>query len=125
MRDTKLNQAQIEHVKSLIRSFQNAKHKIPPHEALVAWNPVSSDLPAVAVGPLRREGQPDWSFTYQCTGGAAYVGWRKHSDPEKACLWLFSELTAGYKIAPAVVEEAFGVIKGWPFSQARAIGIGL
>jgi hypothetical protein len=49
-------------------------------EALIAWNGANAscerppqDAPwgALAVGPLLRDGEPDWTSLYECTGGAA------------------------------------------------------
>src|SRR5437016_1265779 len=47
------------------------------HEALIAWTPRKRDDRSTAgqvkVGPLRREGEPDWARSFSMTGGAAYT----------------------------------------------------
>lgn len=44
-------------------------------EALIAWTPGESHK--VKVGPLLRDGTPDWTVGYDFTGGAAYTARRK------------------------------------------------
>jgi hypothetical protein len=39
-------------------------------EALIAYNPGTDQI---AVGPLIREGDTDWTNPYRYTGGAAYI----------------------------------------------------
>jgi hypothetical protein len=50
-------------------------------DAIIAWNygDVGPDrAPSVAIGPLLgKDGDPDWTYPYECTAGAAWVFRRK------------------------------------------------
>jgi hypothetical protein len=70
-------------------------------DALIAWNgsepsstfsaPRSTPWGSVAVGPLLRDDDPDWTRPYECTGGAAWAGRHKLSDAEQRVADALSE----------------------------------
>jgi hypothetical protein len=62
-------------------------------ESVIAWTPATADSPTtgmVRVGALIKPDQEDWTASYLCTGGGAYLGVRKLSKPE-AVAWTFIE----------------------------------
>jgi hypothetical protein len=80
-------------------------------EALIAWNG-ADDGGAVAIGPLLRDGEPDWARAYTCTGGAAHIERRSMSGCEQRLHvkrdWYL--LVYVYGIDPYVAHRAFLLI---------------
>ncbi|MDB5432518.1 MAG: hypothetical protein JWP35_3634 [Caulobacter sp.] len=85
-------------------------------EALVAWTPdngiyegLKTTIGQVAVGPLIREGQGDWTDPFAYTGGAAYVARRKKKGwPLVAMVFIdFQTMVVRDGIDPQVAHEAF------------------
>ena len=81
-------------------------------ESVIAWTPAtanSSTAGMVRVGPIVEPGQPDWTTSYACTGGGAYIGVRKLSEIETVA-WTFIEfhlLVARDRIPVHNAHEAF------------------
>src|ERR1700721_243240 len=81
-------------------------------ESVVAWTPATANSPTagiVRVGPIVEPGQQDWTTSFACTGGGAYIGVRKLSEIE-AVAWIFIEfhlLVARDRIPVDKVHEAF------------------
>lgn len=84
-------------------------------DALIAWTPNfdhedgNPTKGQVRVGPLLEDGDPDWTYGYSMTGGAAYTARRDMSEWEQIAM-VFIEwqtMVFGYKIDPAVAHEAF------------------
>jgi hypothetical protein len=85
-------------------------------EALVAWTPDNgifghwkTTVGKVAVGPLIREGQSDWTDPFAFTGGAAYFARRKKKGwPLVAMVFIdFQTMVVRDGIDPKVAHEAF------------------
>ncbi|MCW5733491.1 MAG: hypothetical protein KIS73_05170 [Enhydrobacter sp.] len=83
-------------------------------DTLIAWTDftdVSGKVPpgSIAVGPLLRDGEGDWTDSYGYTGGAAHVHRRSLSDTEQATA-VFQDyymLVYSYGLHPYVVHRAF------------------
>lgn len=83
-------------------------------EALIAWNSVEDadgKMPpgSVAIGPLLRDNEGDWTDGFTNTGGAAEMHRRTltRQDQELAVLKDFYLLVYSYGLAPYVVHRAF------------------
>jgi hypothetical protein len=82
-------------------------------EAIIAWNGLGSyrneGRPgSIAVGPLLRDGDSDWTRPYLYTGGAAEVQRRKLSkkDQQFSVLRDFYSLVYVYGLHPYLVHRA-------------------
>lgn len=88
---------------------------IKAREAIIAWNAadggLSGDAPpgAIAIGPLLREGEGDWTGPYRLSGGAANTNRRKMTGVEQQFHVMrdWYELVYGYGLHPFVVHTAF------------------
>lgn len=84
-------------------------------EAMIAWTPNfdhedgNATKGQVRVGPLQQEGDPDWTFGYSMTGGAAYTARRNMPEWQQIAMVFidWQTLVYGYKIDPDVAHEAF------------------
>ena len=82
-------------------------------KALVAWTPVdyknNPTAGQIKIGPLLREGQPDWSEAYMFSGGAS-ESHRKTMDGWEAVAFVFIEfntIVARDGIPVEAAHEAF------------------
>lgn len=83
-------------------------------DALVAWNGAECLIGAappmsVAVGPLLRDGDADWTEPYRCTGGASN-SYRRKMDGTAQEFEVLAEwygLVFGYGVHPVIAHRAF------------------
>jgi hypothetical protein len=102
-------------------------------EALIAWSPnygpefaaASPGWPKtpgeVAVGPLLKEGDPDWTKQYAFTGGAAEVS-RRHLKGDESALMLFIDfhtLVVRDGVDPQKAHKAFLAIDEYRHRMSR------
>jgi hypothetical protein len=93
---------------------------IPAGNALIAWNAnegrehARTPPGSIAIGPLlRNSGEPDWSFGYECTGGAAYAARHNLQKPQQQqhVLLDWYQLVYQYGIHPYTAHRAFLLIQ--------------
>lgn len=97
------------------------------YEALIAWTPKSweSDrwIPGCKVGPLTHADDPDWTWPYAFTGGAAYLDRRKLQGHESVKLLFvdFHTIVVRDGVDLQAAHEAFLAIEEYRQTISRDI----